>query len=373
MISLIISISFALVCSIFSTRFLIRFLTKHEMGQFIRQDGPQSHLTKRGTPTMGGLAIIFSTIVGYSAAALWMWISSGRIPKISSLLIIGIMLSFGAIGFLDDYIKIKQKQSEGLTPAAKLILQIIVGGGFGIANLLLNGGNVPAFTILNSVSIDLNLYFNGTFVFIAILLFLIIVNLIIVAWSNAVNLTDGLDGLATGVSIFAFAPYILICFWQFTHSCVLGENEIDNFCYSVRDPWDLVLISASITGACFGFLWWNTNPAKIFMGDTGSLALGSAFASISILSHTEVLAIIIGGMFVLECVSDVVQVGYFRLSGKMGWKRRRVFKMAPLHHHFEMLKWKEINVVVRFWMISALCAAFGLGIFYANWLQSIIF
>jgi len=193
-----------------------------------------------------------------------------------------------------------------------------------------------------------------------IILFVVWANFLITAWSNAVNLTDGLDGLATGVSLIVFGAYVIVGVWQSNQSCQVLATAGPR-CYEARDPRDLAVVAAAITGACFGFLWWNASPAKIFMGDTGSLALGGALAGLSILSRTEILAAIIGGLFVLEVLSDVIQIGFFKLT------RRRVFKMAPLHHHFELSGWGEVTIVIRFWIIAGLFVALGVGIFYAEW------
>jgi phospho-N-acetylmuramoyl-pentapeptide-transferase len=177
--------------------------------------------------------------------------------------------------------------------------------------------------------------------------------------SNGVNLTDGLDGLATGTSVMVFASYILIGIWQFGHSCDI--TDLTAKCYEARDPLDLAVVAAAIMGACFGFLWWNASPAKIFMGDTGSLALGGALAGLAITSRTELLLVLVGGLFVLIALSVIVQVGFFKLT------RRRVFRMAPLQHHFELVGWGEVTIVIRFWIIAGLLVALGLGTFYAEW------
>jgi phospho-N-acetylmuramoyl-pentapeptide-transferase len=367
MIALILAIGSSLLFSLFATPVLIRFLTKHQLGQFIRQDGPESHFTKRGTPTMGGVVIVFATILGYAVAALWMFIHQGHLPRASALLMLGLMFFMGMVGFVDDLMKIRTKQSLGLTARAKIVWQLIIGVIFA---LLCNNfpdahGILPASRHISFIN-DISISFDFAGQALGTVLFIIWVNLIITAWTNAVNLTDGLDGLATGVSLFSFCAYVVICFWEFTHSCRLMPESLD-ICYNVRDPWDLALIAGAIAGSCFGFLWWNTAPAKIFMGDTGSFALGGAFAALSILSHTQLLAVIIGGVFVLECASDIIQVGYFKLT------HRRVFKMAPIHHHFELKGWAEVNVVVRFWIISALCAGLAISLFYGNWLQGFVF
>ncbi len=208
---------------------------------------------------------------------------------------------------------------------------------------------------------NLDLAFAGTTI--GLILFVIWANFLITAWSNAVNLTDGLDGLATGVSLVVFLGYVLVGIWQSNQWCqrfaVAGPR-----CYEVRDPQDIAIVAAAVVGACFGFLWWNASPAKIFMGDTGALALGGALAALSILSRTQILAAIIGGMFVIIVMSDVIQIGFFKMT------RRRVFKMAPLHHHFELSGWGEVTIVIRFWLIAGLFAALGMGIFYAEWVVS---
>ena len=188
---------------------------------------------------------------------------------------------------------------------------------------------------------------------------MLLILLMIAATSNAVNLTDGLDGLATGASAAVFGAYTLVNIWQNNQSCALTPG---NTCYEVRDPLDLAIISAALTGACVGFLWWNAAPAKIFMGDTGSLALGGALAGLAILTRTELLLVLLGGLFVTQTLSVILQVGYFRISGG-----RRMFRMAPLHHHFELKGWDEITVVIRFWIIAILFMAAGMGVFYAEW------
>ena len=184
--------------------------------------------------------------------------------------------------------------------------------------------------------------------------------ILIAGTSNAVNLTDGLDGLATGCCALVFGAYTLVNIWQNNQWC--GYQKAPAICYEVRDPLDLAVIASAITGACIGFLWWNASPAKIFMGDTGSLALGGALAGFAVLTRTEFLLAILGGLFVMQTLSVILQVGFFKLT-----KGKRIFRMAPLHHHFEMLGWEEITVVIRFWIITGLCVAAGMGVFYAEW------
>ena len=212
-------------------------------------------------------------------------------------------------------------------------------------------------SILRDTNIDLAFLGAG----VGIVLFVVWANFLITAWSNAVNLTDGLDGLAAGASMIAFGAYATITMWQSNQVChgVLGQAP---GCYDVRDPRDLAIVCAAIVGSCFGFLWWNTSPAKIFMGDTGSLALGGAFAGISILTRTEILAVLIGGLYLIEVGSATLQMGFYKIT------RKRIFRMAPLHHHFELKGWKEVTVVVRFWIIEALLMLMAVGLFYAEWL-----
>ena len=187
--------------------------------------------------------------------------------------------------------------------------------------------------------------------------------LLIAGASNAVNLTDGLDGLAAGASVMTFGAYTIVNIWQNNQWCGRADGPK---CYDVRDPLDLAVVAAAITGACFGFLWWNASPAKIFMGDTGSLALGGALAGFAVLTRTEFLLAMLGGLFVLQTLSVILQVGYFKAT-----KGRRLFRMAPLHHHFEMLGWEEITVVIRFWLIAGIFVAAGLGVFYAEWVAGV--
>ena len=357
MIAILVSAAAALVVSLFGTPLFIRFLIRKNYGQFVRQDGPTGHFTKRGTPQMGGVVIIGGTLVGVAASM----VVSQRLPSVSALLCLYLMMGLGLVGFLDDFTKIRKQRSLGLTARAKLLGQGFIGISFAVLALQFPNENsrTPASTKISFLrDTNLDLAFLGATV--GLILFVIWANLLVAAWSNAVNLTDGLDGLATGASLITFGAYVLVGIWQLNQSCqriaVAGPS-----CYEVRDPQDLAIVAAAVMGACFGFLWWNANPAKIFMGDTGSLALGGALAGLSILSRTEFLAVIIGGLFVIIVMSDVIQIGFFKATGK------RVFKMAPLHHHFELSGWGEVTIVIRFWLIAGLFAALGMGIFYAEW------
>ncbi|WP_124055000.1 phospho-N-acetylmuramoyl-pentapeptide-transferase [Arcanobacterium ihumii] len=358
MLSILVAGAVALGISLFCTPLFIKLLQRRSYGQFIREDGPTSHLTKRGTPTMGGVIIILATVVGYTISNL----VTERAPNASGVLLLFLMVGLGFIGFLDDFIKVRKERSLGLTPITKMIGQGSVGIIFAVLALQFKNelNRTPASTQVSIVrDTKFDLAFGG--IIIGMILFILWANFLITAWSNAVNLTDGLDGLAAGASAVAFGAYVVVTLWQSYQPCLSVVNP-ENGCYDVRDPRDLAMIAAAIVGACLGFLWHNTSPARIFMGDTGSLALGGAFAGMSILTQTEILAVFIGGLFVIIVISDVIQIGFFKTTGK------RVFRMAPLHHHFELKGWKEVTIVVRFWLIQFLLAATGIGLFYAEWL-----
>jgi phospho-N-acetylmuramoyl-pentapeptide-transferase len=355
-ISVLVAAMAALALSLLGTPLVVRLFRRQGYGQEIREDGPASHATKRGTPTMGGTVIILATLIGYGVAHVVALRHPGRGPTASGLLVLGLMAGLGVVGFLDDFIKIRMQRSLGLTALAKFGGQLVVGVGFAVLALQFRNrttGLTPASTHLSFVR-DYKSWSLGT------LGFVLLAYLVITATSNAVNLTDGLDGLASGSSAMVLAAYVIIAFWQFGNSCV---REVTESCYDARDPLDVALVAAAAMGACFGFLWWNASPAKIFMGDTGSLALGGLFAGIAIVTRTELLLVLLGGLFVVETLSVIVQVGFFKLT------RRRVFNMAPIHHHFELAGWAENTVIVRFWIVAGLAVAFGLGLFYAEFLS----
>ena len=355
----------SLILTLVGTRYAIRVLARHGYGQLIRDDGPTTHHTKRGTPTMGGGVIVLASVVGYFAAKLITWTE----PSASALLLIFLFVGLGLVGFMDDYLKVTRQDSVGLRGTAKLVGQGVVGLTFAVLALSPwredDRGRAPAST---KVSFLREIEWLGLPRVLAILLVLVIVT----GTSNAVNLTDGLDGLATGACVMVFGAYTLMNIWQNNQFCQENPGPL---CYNVRDPLDLAVIAAAITGACFGFLWWNASPAAIFMGDTGSLALGGAMAGFAILTRTELLLLILGGLFVLITLSVMVQVGVFKASRSSGLFRKvfrvkpghRVFRIAPLQHHFEMLGWEQVTVVIRFWIITGLFVATGLGVFYAEW------
>jgi phospho-N-acetylmuramoyl-pentapeptide-transferase len=367
MISVLVAALTALILSLLGTPAVVKLFRRQGYGQEIREDGPASHATKRGTPTMGGTVIILATFAGYAVAHLLALRTPGRGPTASGLLVLGLMGGLGVVGFLDDFIKIRKQRSLGLTAIAKFGGQLITGVGFAVLALRFKNhttGLSPASTHLSFVRDYAGWSFGAAG-------FVLFAYLVVTATSNAVNLTDGLDGLAAGTSVMILASYVIIAFWEFGHSCSrvptrLMGDDIEVFkqsCYTARDPLDVALIAAAAMGACFGFLWWNASPAKIFMGDTGSLALGGLFAGIAIVTRTELLLVVLGGLFVVETMSVIIQIGFFKMT------RKRVFNMAPIHHHFELAGWTENTVIVRFWIIAGLGVAFGMGLFYAEFLS----
>jgi phospho-N-acetylmuramoyl-pentapeptide-transferase len=328
----------AILISGFGTPILLRWLTRNRIGQHIREDGPATHARKAGTPTMGGIAMVASIAGGYLLAH----IGTSEPLSSSGLLAVGTIVAYGAIGFLDDWLAARRQRSLGLNKRAKFSLQLAVALGFAFIALdVIHVRTALTFTRYNVPGAHMPSW-----------LWVIWVVFIVVASSNAVNLTDGLDGLAAGSSAFAATGFALIGYWEYRHFGI----------YMVKPALDLALAAIALGGSCLGFLWWNAAPARIFMGDTGSLAIGSGLACFSILMNVQLLLPIIGGLFVIETVSVAAQVVSFRCFHK------RIFRMAPLHHHFELLGWPETTVIVRFWMIAALCTALGLGILYADFL-----
>ncbi|MGE3289279.1 MAG: phospho-N-acetylmuramoyl-pentapeptide-transferase [Pseudonocardia sp.] len=342
----------ALAVSILLTPYLIRFFARQGFGQEIRAEGPQSHQSKRGTPTMGGVAILVAIWVGYLLAHL---VAEEDITA-SALLVLFLTTALGVVGFLDDFIKLRRQRNLGLNKTSKLVGQLVTSVIFGILALrfINERGLSPASDNLSFVR-DITVISFGAVGFI------LFAYLLIAAWSNAVNLTDGLDGLAAGTAAMVLGTYVIIGFWQFRNSCALANLP---GCYQVRDPLDVAFVAAAAMGGCIGFLWWNAAPARIFMGDTGSLALGGLIAGLSIVTHTELLLVVIGGVFVVEALSVTLQIAVFRST------RRRLFRMAPFHHHFELAGWAETTVIIRFWLLAAMCAALGLGLFYSEWLNA---
>ncbi len=353
MLTILIAGGLAMMATLLGTRLAISGMVKSGYGQFIREDGPDTHQTKRGTPTMGGIVIIIAVLFGYSVAHLVTWSP----PRASALWVLFLFTGLGVVGFVDDWLKITKAQSLGLGARAKLAGQIGVATVFGIGTLFFFSDDRGLHPASSSISLLRDIGWLALPPVLAILWMV----LLSTGLSNAVNLTDGLDGLATGAAAMVFAGYTIVSIWQYNQSCSFLSSASAR-CYEVRDPYDLGVVALALAGACFGFLWWNAAPAKIFMGDTGSLSLGGALAGLAITTRTELLSLVMGGLFVIITLSVILQVGYFKLT-----KGKRLFKMAPLQHHFEIIGWSEITIVVRFWIIAGLCTAIGLGLFYAEW------
>ena len=318
---------------IFGPRF-IRTLRRLSVGQNIRDVGPQAHLVKAGTPTMGGLLILFATLV---PTLLW-----GDLRNVYVWLVILVTTAFGAIGFADDYLKVRNRRNLGLTARSKFLLQAVAGLGFGLALLLLpaESGFNPTLTFPFIKRLVLHLSY----------LYIPFVAFVLVGVSNGVNLTDGLDGLAIGATTIAAATYAV-----FTY--VAGNRVIANYLQISYVPGvgESAVFCGAMVGAGIGFLWFNSHPAEVFMGDVGSLSLGAAIGSVAVLAKQEILLVLVGGLFVLEAMSVIIQVASFKLRGK------RVFRMSPLHHHFELSGWAEPKVIVRFWILSILFALLSLS------------
>jgi phospho-N-acetylmuramoyl-pentapeptide-transferase len=327
---------------------LIRKLRQFQIGQYIREEGPRSHLKKAGTPTMGGVLIVISVIV-----PTLLWTNLGN-PYVWMAMLA--MVSFGAIGFWDDYTKVRRKKNLGLTARRKFLLQCLVAFVVGLFLLGMRGPgvystniNVPFFKqfkpdLLIEVFLRSPITYPAAFIF-----FFAFLMLVIVGSSNAVNLADGLDGLAIGLMVVAAGAMTVLTYTS-------GHAEFARYLDLVRLPGasELTIFCGALTGAALGFLWYNAHPAEIFMGDVGSLSLGGSMGVVAVLIKQEILLLFIGGVFVLEALSVILQVGSFKLRGK------RIFKMAPLHHHFEALGWQESKIIVRFWIAGLVLALFAL-------------
>lgn len=339
MIALVIAGGVSLLVALVGTPFLISWLRAAGIGQPIREDGPQGHVTKAGTPTMGGLMIVLGAFTGYVLAHL----REGAIFTWGGLLTMAAIVGAAFVGLLDDWIKVKNARNLGLNKRTKIAGLLIVAVGFAV--FAVHQAHVStrlSFTRFDSIELDLGPWVWGLW---AILL--------IVGSTNAVNLTDGLDGLAAGSAMFSFSAYVIIGFWAFRNF------EI----YRVPQALDLALVAAGMVGGCAGFLWWNAAPARIFMGDTGSLAIGAGLAALALVTNTALLLPILGGLFVVETLSVIIQVAAFRLF------HQRVFRMAPIHHHYELGGWPETTVIIRFWILAGLSTAMAMGIFYADFLS----
>lgn len=356
----------ALAFNLLLTPVFIYLFKRWQWGQFIRVDGPQSHHVKHGTPTMGGIVIILGAVFGYFVGKF----VNGEPPTISAVLVLFMMVGLGLVGFVDDFLKTHKKRNLGLGGWAKIAGQSAVAILFAVMALQFpnSNGETPASTHLSIVR-DIYrtnfvlssvpwIYWAGIAIFVLWIVFLV------TSTSNGVNIADGLDGLATGASIMAIGAYAVIAFWKFNQACGGIKALHTTNCYYTRDPLDLAVVASAIVGALIGFLWYNTSPAQIFMGDTGSLGLGGALSALAILTRAELLLVLIGGLFVIVTGSVIIQRAYFKIT-----KGKRIFLMSPLHHHYELKGWAEITIVVRFWIIQGLCIMAGLGVFYLEFLN----
>lgn len=346
MISILIAVATAFIVSIFGTPLAIRMLRDRNIGQFIQEE-VAGHAHKRGTPTMGGIVIILSVVVGYTAAHLriWEWGVGLNIrvlrPPGQGLLALMAFIGMGLIGFFDDFVKYARKQNMGLSKRWKFLGQLLVAIVFAWGAVALDTSTELSFT--RGLGIDLGPWLYG-----------LLVLFLLTAAANAVNLTDGLDGLVAGSGGLVFGAFVLIAFWQ---------SRNPGF-YHVDGAGDLAVLAGAVVGAVLGFLWWNAAPAHIFMGDTGSQAIGGALAAMALLTNTQLLLMLLGGLYMMTTVSVILQVFTFRVWGK------RIFKMAPIHHHFELKGWPETTIIIRFWILAGLGVAVGVGAFYADFLRA---
>ncbi len=321
---------------------IIRLLHKLQIGEEIRHDGPESHQAKRGTPTMGGLMIIGSVLIPTLLLT--------NLTNVYIQIVLISLVWMGIIGFLDDYLKVVKKMKKGLVAKYKLVGQILLG--VVVSFWIFNHPSFADFSSTTNVPFFKNLQLDfGLFYPLAIIL-------VITGTSNAVNLTDGLDGLAAGLLAICFSVFAAIAY-------ISGRVDFSSYLNIMYLPGagELTIFTAAMTGACIGYLWFNASPAEVFMGDVGSLSTGAALGTLAVLLKKELLLFIIGGVFVWEAVSVMLQVTYFRFSKKKHGEGKRLFKMAPIHHHFELKGWPESKVVVRFWIIGLLLALFSLTTF----------
>jgi phospho-N-acetylmuramoyl-pentapeptide-transferase len=338
---ILIAAAVGMAVTLLGTPLAIRAFRVWGWGQRIREDGPHTHLEKMGTPTMGGIVMLIGIVAAYVVTRIVFHTVTGAGL---ALLIATVLL--GLLGFADDYIKVRRRRSLGLSKIAKSLGQAVVALVFGL--VAVNAGDVStALSFVRETGLDLGVFF---YVWVFVILW---------SSSNGVNLTDGLDGLASGSAILVLSAYVFIAFWQYRHTCALAPPE---GCYpvDVNAALDVAIVAGAAAGAAAGFLWWNAAPARIFMGDTGALALGGLIGALAIVTNTQLLLIVLGGLFVIEVSSVIVQVIAFRGFG------RRVFRMSPIHHHFELGGWPEFTVIVRFWIVAGICVAIGLGLFYAD-------
>ena len=344
MIAMLASAAVAFLVTILLTPVAIKFFRAREIGQFIQDEVAHDH--KQGTPTMGGLVMIVAVVAGWLVAHVdartpeGNWSLSWREFQIPGLLVLVAFLGMGLIGFLDDLSKVTRARNLGLNKRWKFAGQLAISGLFAWGAI--NYGVVTQLSFTRPFGVDLGW------------LYVIWVLVMLTAAANAVNFTDGLDGLASGSGALVFGAFVIISFWQFRHP---------EF-YEIVGTLELAMLAAGLTGSALGFLWWLAAPAKIIMGDTGSQALGGAMAAMALLTNTHLLLVVLGGLYVMETMSVILQVASFRVLGK------RIFRMAPIHHHFELKGWPETLIIVRFWILAGLFVALALGLFYGDFITS---
>jgi phospho-N-acetylmuramoyl-pentapeptide-transferase len=327
------------------TQVAIRFLRARSAGQFIQEE-VEGHMHKRGTPTMGGLVIIVAVVFGWLAGHVDArnpegdWQIGFRNFDLEGSLVLLAFVGMGVIGFFDDYLKVSRERNLGLSKGWKFLGQLAIAGLFAWGALASDVTTEISFT--RPLGLDLGW------------LYVVLVLVMLTGAANGVNLADGLDGLASGSAAAVFGAFVIISFWQFRNPAF----------YEIQPTLELAMMASALVAASLGFLWWNAAPARIFMGDTGSQALGGAMAALALLTNTHLLLPILGGLYVAETLSVMIQVAAYR-----GWGRR-VFRMAPFHHHFELLGWPETTVIIRFWIVAILCAAAGLGLFYGDFITN---
>ncbi len=350
MIALLSAAAIAFGVAILGTPYAIRFLRRHSIGQFIQEE-VSGHSHKHGTPTMGGVVIVAAVMVGYVASHISFWSQeSGFRLDVRGFAAGGMLVAFafvgmGVIGFVDDFLKVTRERNLGLGKAAKFGGQLAIAGIF--AWWAVESGVSTDVGFTRSLGINLGIAY-----FIWVLLML-------TATANAVNITDGLDGLVSGSGALVFGAYTIIMFWIFRNGDFYGE-----FLAEELSALELAVFAAALFGALLGFLWWNTAPAKIFMGDVGSQSIGGALAALALISNTDLLLLLLGGLYVMETVTVIIQIISFRGFG------RRVFRMTPIHHHFELAGWPETTIIVRFWILAAIGVAIALGVFYGDFITN---
>lgn len=344
MIPLLIAAAFGLIISILVTPMAIRYLRRRSIGQFIQED-IKGHAHKQGTPTMGGVVFVAAAIIGWFLAHISVWTpSEGFDPRFrpfssGGMLAVLALAGMAIVGLTDDWKKYSKGRSLGLSKTAKFGGQLVIAAVF--AWWATSAGVVTEISFVRPLGTDLGVFF------------VIWVLVMLTGSANGVNLSDGMDGLAAGSSALVVASYTIIAFWQFRNA----ET------YQALDPLELAIISAAMFGALLGFLWWNAPPAQIFMGDVGSQGVGGLLAALALLTNTHLLLVLLGGIYVAETLSVIFQVASFRLTGK------RIFRMSPLHFHFDLGGWPETTVVIRFWILTGIGVALGLGLFYADFLR----